>query len=122
MTLDPRLEKITLGFALGLPCLTSLALMFWAPGTISPGTYAIVVSLLLGTATVALNTWKSAQATGSMGQLIYEVNTAAAPTRAQTRWNRWAHRYDGSAARGRVVAVMMLSVATTAVIVATWLA
>jgi len=61
MTIDSRIERVTLAFALGLPCITSLGLMIWMPGRISPTTYAVVVSLLLGTTAVALHIWKRAQ-------------------------------------------------------------
>ena len=47
MTLDTRLEKITLAFALVLPCAASLTLMLFAPGAVSSTTYAVVVALLL---------------------------------------------------------------------------
>ena len=107
MTVDTRLEKYTLAFALGLPCVASLWLMIFAPGRVSPTTFAVVVTLLLGTATVALNTWKSAQATGSVGQLIYETNTGR---RAETT-RSW----------GLVVSLLVLSAVTTGVIVTTWL-
>jgi hypothetical protein len=121
MTIDTRLEKRALAIALALPCATSIALMVFAPRGVAPATYVVVVALLLGTATVALNTWKSAQATGSVGQLIYEVNTGARPAASRTRWERWERKYDHSAARGRIAAMMMLGAATTAIIVATWL-
>ena len=81
----------------------------------------VVLALLLGAATVAVNTWKAAQATGSIGQLIYETNTGRRPDGGRTRWDRWVSKYDQSAARGRVGAMMVLSAATTAIIVAAWL-
>jgi|SRR4051794_32836586 hypothetical protein len=120
MNIDTRLEKLALTMTLALPCVTSLILMIWVPGKVAPATYVVVVALLLGTATVALNTWKAAQATGSLGQLIYETNTGIRHD-GRTRWDRWSRKYDRSASRGRVAAMMMLSAATTAIIVATWL-
>ena len=107
MTIDTRLEKITLAFALGLPCAASLFLMFVAPGAVSRTTYAVVVALLLGTATVGLNTWKSAQATGSVGQLIYETNSGK--------------RASYAPSARRMATMVIVSVATTAIIVTTWL-
>jgi hypothetical protein len=121
MTIDRRLEKLALALSLGLPCLTSIVLMIWAPGRVAPATYAVAVTLLLGTTTVALNTWKNAQATGSVGQLIYETNTDPRPEAGRTRWDRWTRGYDKSAARGRIAAMTVLSATTTAIIVATWL-
>jgi hypothetical protein len=121
MSTDTRLERLTLTIAIACPCVTSFVLMIWAPGRVAPATYVVVVALLLGTATVALNTWKAAQATGSVGQLIYETNTSAPLDASRTRWDRWNRKYDRSAARGRIAAMMMLSAATTAIILATWL-
>ena len=121
MSIDTRLERLTLKTAIAVPCITSFALMIWAPGRVAPATYVVVVALLLGTTTVALNTWKAAQSTGSVGQLIYETNTGAPFDAGRTRWDRWTRKYDRSAARGRIAAMMMLSAATTAIIVATWL-
>src|SRR4029078_2994708 len=75
MTSLTRLDRATVGVALGLPCLTSLIMMMWAPGVVTPTNYAVVVALLLATAAIALNSWKSAQGTGSMGQLLYETES-----------------------------------------------
>jgi hypothetical protein len=121
MNFDTRLEKLALKLALGLPCVTSIGLMLGAPRGVAPATYVVVVALLLGTATVALNTWKSAKATGSIGQLIYETNAGVGPDAGRSRWERWTRKYDRSAARGRIAAMLALSAATTALIVATWL-
>lgn len=121
MIIDTRAERWALTLALGLPCVTSVALMTLAPGHVAPVTYGVVVALLAGSATVAVNTWKAAQATGSIGQLLYETNTGLRPGPGRTRWDRWTSKYDQSAARGRVSAMMVLSVATTAIILAAWL-
>lgn len=107
MPMNTRLEKIILGFALGLPGAVALALMFLAPGSVSTATYGAVVALLLGTATVALHTWKSAQATGSVGQLLYETNTG--------------QHIESTTSPRRTVILVVLSLVTTAVIIATWL-
>lgn len=107
MPMNSRLEKIVLAFALGLPGAAALVLMFLAPGAVSTTTYGAVVALLLGTATVALHTWKSAQATGSVGQLLYETNTG--------------QRIDSPSSPRRTIILLVLSVVTTAVIIATWL-
>jgi hypothetical protein len=107
MTIDSRLEKITLSFALSLPCVASLALMFMAPGSVSATTYAVVVALLLGTVIVGVHTWQSAQATSSVGQLIYETNTNKGTV------------YAPSAKR--LVTILSVSAVMTALIVATWL-
>jgi len=121
MTFDTRLEKLALTVALGTPCVTSVALMILAPRGVAPVTYVVVVALLLGTATVALNTWKAAQATGSVGQLIYQTDTGAGLAADRTRWDRWTRDTARSAVRSRIAAMMVLSASTTAAIVATWL-
>jgi hypothetical protein len=108
MTLDTRLEKIALAFALALPGAAALTLMLFAPRGVSTTTYVVVVALLLGTATVALNTWKSAQPTSSVGQLLYETNTGTPIV---------AH----ASSTTRIVTMLALSAVTTAVILATWL-
>ena len=118
-----RVDASTLAAALGLPCLTSLALMFWAPSAMSPTTFAIVATLFVATGAIVINTFRNAQGTGSIGQLLYETDTAtttAAPPQ-RTRWERWVKRYDKSAALGRRQAVLALSVSVTLVIVWAWL-
>jgi hypothetical protein len=107
MMIDARLEKLTLSFALGLPCAASVALMIWAPGRLAPATYAVLLTLVLGAAAVAFNTWRSAQATGSVGQLIYETNNG--------------RRIEASKSWGLMVSVIAASAATTALLVTTWL-
>jgi hypothetical protein len=118
MTALTRLDRVTVGVALGLPCLTSLFLMFWAPGAITPTTYALTVTLVLATSAIIINTWRSAQGTGSMGQLLHEteVEPAVAST-ARARGTRWLRRYDHSAAR----ALLALSLSVTLVMVWVWL-
>ena len=120
MTFDTRLERLALTVALALPCVTSLVLMVLAPGNAAPVTYVVVVALLLGSATVALNAWKAAHATGGVGRLIYETNTGA-PAAGFTGWNRGMRTDDRSTSQVRVAAMLVLSAGTTAIIVATWL-
>ena len=117
-----RVDASTLAAALGLPCLTSLALMFWAPSAMSPTTFAIVATLFLATGAIVINTFRNAQGTGSIGQLLYQTDTAttAAPPQ-RSRWERWVKRYDKSAALGRRQAILALSVSVTLVIVWAWL-
>jgi hypothetical protein len=108
-----RLDRATVGVALGLPCLTSLIMMMWAPGVVTPTTYAVVVALLLATAAIVLNSWKSAQGTGSMGQLLYETEGAVADQRA----SRSARLVSTRSA----MTLMGVSLATSAAIVLVWL-
>jgi hypothetical protein len=124
MTAITRFERPMVAIAIGLPCMTSLVLMFWAPGAINPTTYAVVASLLVAMAAIVINTWKSAQGTGSLGQLLYETErivVVPASAGAQTRWDKWSRRYDRSAARGHGQALLVLSVAVTALIGWSWL-
>jgi hypothetical protein len=121
MTFDTRLERLAVTVALALPCVTSIVLMILAPGNAAPVTYVVVVALLLGSATVALNAWTAAHATGGIGQLIYETNTVGASEAGITRWTRGTGTDDRSTSQVRVAAMLMLSAGTTAIIVATWL-
>ena len=108
MTLvDSRLEKFTASFALGMPCAASLALMILAPGRVEAGTYVALLALMLGGAAVAFNTWRSAQATGSVGQLILETDSG----RRAVRTKSWS----------LIVSMMLVSAAMTALLVRTWL-
>jgi hypothetical protein len=56
-------------------CLLSLWLM-GVPDTLTPSTYAMVATLLIALTSVAIMTFRNGQATGSIGQLIYETNVA----------------------------------------------
>lgn len=117
-----RLDRITLALALALPCLTSLVLMIWAPGAITPSAFAVTAFMLLATAAIVINTWTNAQATGSMGQLIYETNTAGQAVRQKrSRWDRWVARADETAAQGRRQAVLGFGVAVSVAIASSWL-
>jgi len=113
MTSLTRLDRATVGVALGLPCLTSLIMMLWAPGVVTPTTYAVVVALLLATAAIALNSWKSAQGTGSMGQLLYETEGAVSDQRAS--------RSSRLVSTRSAMTLMGVSLATSAAIVLVWL-
>ena len=101
MTAITPFERPMLSAALGLPFITSLGLMFWAPGVISPTTYAVVASLLIATAAIVINTWKGAQGTGSVGQLLYDTERPLRPTpRRGHAGSGGCGAYDKSSARG----------------------
>jgi drug/metabolite transporter superfamily protein YnfA len=52
----------------------------WAVhGSVSTSTFAVIALLVAGMVTVTLVTWKNAQATGSVGQLLHDTDTAADP-------------------------------------------
>ena len=56
--------------------------LLWAwsvQGSVSTSTFAVIALLIAGMATVTLVTWKNAQATGSVGQLLHDTDTATDP-------------------------------------------
>lgn len=64
--------------ALALAIATGAAVLWFAavPNWLTPLTYVVVVGLVTALAAVALFTYRSAQPTGSMAQLIHEADTA----------------------------------------------
>lgn len=114
-------HRITLAAALVLPCIALLTVLP-VPGISS--TYAMFAALLIATAAIGFNTWKNGQATGSLGQLIYETETTPLTTAAvrvhestsASRWAAWQNRGDALAQTGRVRALLALSLATTGVL------
>ena len=50
----------------------------WVPRLVSNSTFAFLSAVLLGGVGVSLLTWRNAQATGSVGQLLYETELARA--------------------------------------------
>ena len=121
MTALTRLDAATVAAAMGLPCLTLLALMFWAPGALTPTTFALVATLFVATAALVTRTWRSARGTVSVGQLPYETDAVMMAVPRRTRWDKWVTRYDRSAALGQRQAIAALSVTVTFGIVWTWL-
>jgi hypothetical protein len=64
--------------ALAVPLGCLIAIGLWGvPSVLSGTTFAALVLLVAGTGTVALLTWHNAQPTGSIGQVIHEVDTGA---------------------------------------------
>ena len=49
----------------------------WVPHLVSGATFAWFSALLIGAMGVASLTWRNAQATGSVGQLLHETELAA---------------------------------------------
>jgi hypothetical protein len=63
--------------ALSVPLAGLAALGLWGvPTVLSRTTFSEIVLLVAGTATVALLTWKHAQPTSSIGQVIHDVDAA----------------------------------------------
>lgn len=115
-------HRITLAAALVLPCIALLTVLP-VPGISS--TYAMLAALLIATVAIGFNTWRNGQATGSMGQLIYETETTSLTPAAvrvvhestsASRWAAWQNRGDALAQTGRVRALLALSLATTGVL------
>ncbi len=48
----------------------------WVPRLVSNSGFAVFAALLTGSIGVSLVTWRNAQATGSMGQLLYETESS----------------------------------------------
>ena len=68
--------------ALAVPLVGLAALGLWGvPTVLSRTTFTELVILVVGTATVALLTWKHAQPTSSIGQVLHDVDTAASVQR-----------------------------------------
>jgi len=69
-------NRAIIGAALLLPFGGSLWL-FAARDAMSASSFAAGASLVLGAAAVSLKTWRSVQPTGSIGQVIHEVDRGA---------------------------------------------
>ena len=66
------------GAVMFVTCLGILTWLWMVPALMSRSTFAIVAVFLAGGTTVAITTWRNAQATGSMAQILYEAEAAAA--------------------------------------------
>lgn len=58
-------------------CLSILTWFWGVPAVMSRSTFVLLAVFLLGGTTVALTTWRNAQATGSMAQILAETEAAA---------------------------------------------
>jgi hypothetical protein len=120
-------NRITVAVALSLPLAATSWLLMQSSAAV-PATYAAAAALTIAITVVALNTWKSAQATRSVGQLIYEMEIVpsstpnAPPAVAPTSAERWAWRSRGKALdeTGRVRAWLALSIAATVALLYVW--
>ncbi len=123
-------DRMTVGIAIGLPCALALWLLATAT-TAEPSTYLFMALLAIAVAFIAFTTWNNGQASGSIGQVIHEVDTGlkvnaaddpAADTSA-SRWSAWMSRGDRLAYTGRVRALLVFSIVTTgAILIYLWLA
>jgi hypothetical protein len=121
-------NRITVAVALSLP-LAATSWLLTQSGVAVPATYAAAAALTIAITIVALNTWKSAQATRSVGQLIYDMEIVpssipnAPPAGASTsaeRWAAWRSRGEALDETGRVRALLALSIATTGALLYVW--
>jgi hypothetical protein len=70
----------TLAIALVVPFLLTTWVML-VPKAMSLFTYSWCVTILMALAAVVLNSFRNGQATGSMGQLLYETEVGRRPER-----------------------------------------
>jgi hypothetical protein len=119
-------NRITAAVALLLPGAATLWLLMRS-SMAGTGTYAVFAALVIAIALIALNTWKNSQPTGSVGQLIHDVDETSSPTTGAAvaptsadRWNAWRSRGEVSARTGRVRAWLAVSVVVTAVLLYLW--
>jgi len=77
-------SNVAIGTALGL-CGLWLASV---PRLVSNSTFALFAVLLIGGVSVGLITWRNAQASGSVGQLLHETEVAGSSARAASDGTR----------------------------------
>jgi hypothetical protein len=119
-SLQNRFTKVV---AITLPCTVLLSLVPGLAG-IGPSTSAAVVALMIVATAIIVNTWKNGHPAGSVGQLIHETDMMPVRVRTQTtaelspasRLDAWEKRHEGFTETGRDRALLMLSVAITAVL------
>ena len=73
--------QLTVFLALGVTAAMSIWVMA-VPSVMSMSTYTALTALVLGVATVTLNSSRNAQSPGSLGELLYETEH---PPRARRR-------------------------------------
>jgi hypothetical protein len=123
-------NRVTVAVALGVPFV--LAVWLLTPvGAAVPSTYVFVVTLVIAMVLVGLITWDNGLATGSMAQVIHDVDVTpstgpdlASPAdgTSASRWNAWQSRGDAIASAGRMRALLALSAAlTSALLLYAWL-
>jgi protein-S-isoprenylcysteine O-methyltransferase Ste14 len=84
-----RLRGLLAALAVSASCL--VAVWLWAvPSVFSPWTFAFITIIVSAGAIVSLLTWRNAQATSTVGQLLQATEAAAAPGpfRAETTRTR----------------------------------
>jgi len=118
-------DRISSAVALLLPGAAMLWLLVRS-SMAGAGTYAVFGALVIAIAFIALNTWKNSQPTGSVGQLIHDVDVTSlppargvVPTSAE-RSDAGQNRGGVSAHTGRGRAWLALSVAVTAALLYLW--
>jgi hypothetical protein len=114
-------NKITVGVAVGMP----FAIAVWLLTTVGaavPSTYVFVATLVIAIGLVGLNTWNNGLATGSIAQVIHDVDVTPstgpdvfnpADGASTSWWNAWQSRGEALAHTGRIHALLALSAAVT---------
>jgi hypothetical protein len=75
-----QLRSILASLTLSAVCV--LILWLWAvPSVLSPATFAFMAIFMIGGATVSLITWRNAQATSTVGQLLHATEAASTDVR-----------------------------------------
>ena len=122
--------RMTVGVAAGMP--VALAVWLLTPaGAAVPSTYVFLATLVVAMVLVGLITWDNGLSTGSMAQVIHDVDVTpstgpdvSGPSEGSgtSRWNAWEARGDALAASGRLRALLALSGAlTSALLLYAWL-
>ena len=82
-----KFTQYTLVVALLVPCALSLWVIA-VPSIMTPSTLAVSTALFLSLAAVVIATVRNGRATGSLGEMLYEVEPAAMLPRPQPRATR----------------------------------
>jgi hypothetical protein len=62
----------------------AIAWLTLVPGMMSPGTFVAAAAVAIGAGAVGLRTWRSGQATGTIGQVIHDAEAARKVERQTT--------------------------------------
>ena len=77
--LQSYLRPRGIAVALAVLAFTVAAVGLWAvPNVLSSSTFAFIATFMIGAATVSLVTWRNAQPTGTVAQLLHATEAAGA--------------------------------------------
>ena len=63
----------------------ALAWLIMVPATMSLSTFSVTAALAIGAGAIGLRTWRSGQATGTIGQVIHDVEGERRAAASRTR-------------------------------------